>query len=307
MLVSGAEDIVVTGGGGWLGKATLEMLESAFGPDLASRVHVYGSSGRWLRLRSGAGLEVQPLEALSRLEVDEHLLVHFAFATRERVAELGIGSYIAGNQEISHIVGSHVRISHPSGVMAVSSGAVYLGDELETNPYGVLKGRDERMFFELAREARGANAQRLVIPRLFNLAGPFLNKPDHYVLGSIIEDIIRGGPIRLSAAKPVIRSYVHVADLVELCFAIMVGDGPVPDGPFDTAGERAVEVGELAQIVAQVLGRPDTLIERPPVDDTEPDRYVGNGTVMHALAEANGLDLKDLTRQIEDTAHFMGS
>src|SRR5664280_2746339 len=307
LLVESGLQVVITGASGWLGQATLEMLDSTFGPALPSKVHAYSSTARDLTLRSGTELQARPLEELPGRKVGPHLLAHYAFTTREFVPQFGAADYVRRNEEITGVVANHLVARSPKGIVTLSSGAVYLGDDLEANPYGVLKAKDERLFMNLARESADVANIRLVIPRLFNLAGPFLNKPDRYVLGSVIEYVLRGGPIRLSAARPVFRSYVHVADLVDLCFAILLGDGPVPDGPLDTAGEREVEVGELAEIVARTLGRPDIPIERPPIDPTNPDRYVGDGTMMHNLARDFGLKLKDLVQQIEDTARFMGA
>ncbi len=303
-LVDSGLDVVVTGGGGWLGQATLEMLESWLGPEMASRTHVFASNRRSMTLRSGTRLEVHPLGELSRLEIGPHVLAHYAFATRELVSELGPTDYVARNGEITEGVLAHVRRSRPMGIVIPSSGAVYRGDDLATNPYGVLKARDEQRFGEAAREA---GSPRLVIPRVFNLAGPFLNKPDHYVLGSIIRDIAAGGPIRLSATGPVVRSYVHVRDLIDLSFAMMVGEGPVPTEAFDTAGERDIEVGELAELTASVLGASGVEIQRPLADGTPPDRYVGDPTVITLLAGLYAIEMKTLPRQIEDTARYMGA
>ncbi|MGD0395075.1 MAG: hypothetical protein ABSC41_20835, partial [Acidimicrobiales bacterium] len=99
-LVESELDVVVTGGGGWLGRATIEMLESTLGSDTATRVHVFASSRRSMRLRSGTELEVLPLRELPRLNIGPHLLAHFAFATREQVSRLGNAQYIARNEEI---------------------------------------------------------------------------------------------------------------------------------------------------------------------------------------------------------------
>lgn len=304
-LIESGLDVVVTGGGGWLGQATLEMLESSLGAQLASRTHVFASSRRSMKLRSGTRLEVYPLNELSRLKIGPHLLTHFAFATREFVAQLGVAEYIARNEEITELVTGHVAKSRPVGMLVLSSGAVYLGEDLATNPYGVLKRRDERQFRKAAEESGGVGpTPRAVIPRLFNLAGPFLNKPD-YVLGSIIRDIALGGPIQLHATHPVVRSYVHVGDLVDLAFAIMMGEGPMPLEAFDTAGEREVEVGELAELAASLLGEPGIEIRRPPLDDTPADRYVGDSAVISSLARAYGIEMRALSIQIEDTARYM--
>jgi UDP-glucuronate decarboxylase len=300
-------DVVVTGGGGWLGLATLEMLESSLGEHFVSRVHVFASDRRTVRLRSGIGVDVSPLAELSKLSVGPHLLAHYAFATRELISRLGLADYVARNEEISQTVAGHVARTRPVGMVILSSGAVYLGDELATNPYGVLKARDERRFLDAVGEAcKGEPAPRVVIPRLFNLSGPYLNKPSHYVLGSIIRDIGRGGPIELQATHPVVRSYVHVRDLVELAFAIMLGDGPTPIGPFDTAGEREIEVSQLAELAASVLGKPGIEIRRPSINDSTPDRYVGDSARIDSLCRAYQVEMRGLPRQIEDTAAFMG-
>jgi nucleoside-diphosphate-sugar epimerase len=307
-LLESGLDVVVTGGGGWLGQATLEMLDSSFGPHLASRVHVFASSRRSMTLRSGTQLEVLPLRELPRLRVGPHLLTHYAFATRELAAQLGASEYIARNEEITAMVAVHVTRSQPVGMVVLSSGAVYLGDDLSANPYGVLKARDERHFLDLAEGMGGKGpTPRIVVPRLFNLAGPFLNKPDHYVLGSIINDIARGGPIRLHAARPVVRSYVHVCDLVELVFAMIMGEGPMPHVAFDTAGECEVEVGELAELAASVLGEPGMPIRRPPLDGSATDRYVGDSTIIDSLAKSYGMTMQPLSRQVEDTARYLGT
>jgi UDP-glucuronate decarboxylase len=299
-------EVVVTGARGWLGRATVDMLESALGGEFRARVHLYGSSGGRLYLRSGERVGVRPLAELPGLRPGPHLLVHYAFATRERVDELGLEDYLVANRGITDRVADYLELTTPTGMLVTSSGAVYLGDVETSNPYGVLKAQDERIFSELVGGTTGG-ATRLLIPRLFNLSGPFLNKPDRYVLGSVINDILAGGPIRLSAVRPVYRSYVHVEDLVDLCFAMMLSGSPVPEAPFDTAGEVEVEVGELAAIAARVLGHPDMVIERSMVEDADPDRYVGDGATMHRMAVECGIELKGLDRQITDTARYLGA
>jgi UDP-glucuronate decarboxylase len=305
LLVESGLEVVVTGAGGWLGQATLEMLDSAFGPRSESRMHVFASSPRTMSLRSGTQVDVFPLQDISQLSVGPHLLAHYAFTTREFVSQLGVEPYIARNEELTDLVATHILRTRPTGILNLSSGAVYLGDDIAANPYGVLKARDERRFFAMAQEMGSVGSSpRVVIPRLFNLSGPFLNKAD-YVLGSIIKDIGRGGPIHLHATKSVVRSYVHVGDLVNLAFAMMLGDGPLPLEAFDTAGEREIEVGELAELSAAVLGHPGMEILRPPFDGGPEDRYVGDPSTLRSLARSYGVEFQLLSQQIRDTAHYL--
>ena len=99
------------------------------------------------------------------------------------------------------------------------------------------------------------------------------------------------------------RSYVHVTDLVRLMLAVATTPGP--SVRFDTAGERTLEVGELAEQVRTVLHRPDLPIERS-WDATAPaDRYVGDGTEMRRLADVHGIRFRVLDDQIADTAEYL--
>jgi UDP-glucuronate decarboxylase len=306
-LVDSEFQVVVTGAGGWLGQATMEMLEGALGPRIGSLVHAFGSTPKTMLLRSGRRVTVHSLAHLSQLRLGPHLVVHLAFSTREHANEMNLKRYVESNREITNAVDSHLSKQMPAGLFMPSSGAVYLGGELATNPYGVLKLEEEQRLSQLSGEGFGGKSRcRTVISRLFNLSGPFLNKPEIYALGSILTDIGMGGPIRIRADHQVIRSYVHVADLIELAFALMLGDGPLPVQPFDTAGEREIEVGELAELAIDMVGGPPMMIERPPLEDSRIDRYVGDGTVMHQLALEYGIALTPLPQQVRDTAHYMG-
>src|SRR4051812_12421671 len=87
-LVRSGLDLIVTGGGGWLGQATLEMLDSCLGEALRSRVHVFGSHTRELRLRSGRSILCRVLTELGAVSPRPCLVLHYAFLTRDRVADM---------------------------------------------------------------------------------------------------------------------------------------------------------------------------------------------------------------------------
>ena len=309
-LVDSDLGVVVTGGGGWLGRATLEMLDGALGPGLTSKVRVFGSSSRRMTLRSGQSIAVEPMGQLADQDPRRRtpqLLAHYAFVTREHAGTQSLSAYVDTNRAISDVAVDLVAREETVGVFVPSSGAVYGPDrttqeDLDANPYGALKLVDERRF---SRFAGGPTSRRVVVSRVFNLAGPFLNKPDLYALGAILTDIERGGPIRIRAARPVIRSYVHVQDLVELAFAAMLGLITVPDHPFDTAGEIEVELTELAELATTVLGCPGMPVERPPLTETPDDRYLGDRTALARMATEHGMALRLLPVQIKDTADYL--
>lgn len=300
--------IIVTGGGGWIGQATLEMLESAFGDDMAARVAVFGSSDRDLVLRSGRRLPCRELRRLAASPAPT-LFAHCAFLTKDRLQDQSVQSFVAANRKISDTVMAVVESSDARGLFVPSSGAVYkkgthdLDTDLEKNAYGVMKIADEKRFGEIAVR-RGIP---LCMPRLFNLAGPFINKHELYALASMIAAVLKGEPIMIRAAHKVVRSYIHVADLVALAFAMMLEPAPDDQPIFDTAGEENLEMGDLAECVRRVLGRPDLPIHRPEQVQGRDDIYVGDGAAMRRMMQAHGLALSSFEKQIRDTADYMRS
>jgi nucleoside-diphosphate-sugar epimerase len=297
----------VVGATGWLGQATLDILDSVLGSQFVQRVIALGSHGREIKLRTGRTVRIHALDNLVNLPADKrYAFLHYAFLTRDKVPTCSHDDYVANNAAITDTVTHTIAARKTIGLFIPSSGAVYrkdgtVDDNLTANPYGVLKLRDEAHFAQLA----GQEGFPLAIIRLFNLAGPYINKVNTYALSSIILDVLRGGPVTLRASHPVIRSYVSILDVIDLALCTLSDcEHPIAK-PFDTAGEREIELGELAQLCATVLGRPDIRIERPPPRQEPADRYVGDGAVMHARAALYGKALAPLPDQINNTADFL--
>ena len=306
-------EIILTGGGGWIGQAALEMLEAALGDTLVTRVRVYGSSARDLTFRSGRKIPCQYLEKLvssgGGLGNGPKLFFHCAFLTKDRLQDQSIDAFIAGNKAISHVVAGAIESCDARGLFMPSSGAVYkkgshiLDDDMQANPYGVMKRHDEERFVKLAMSKK----MPVCIPRLFNLAGPFINKIELYALASMITSCQSGQGITIRAPHRVIRSYIHVADLVTLGFDMLLNPKSDDVPVFDTAGEVALELSELADAIRNVLGKPETIIHRPDVALDKDDRYVGDGTQFARMMNAHGLTMRDINVQIRDTANYLAN
>jgi nucleoside-diphosphate-sugar epimerase len=296
--------IVVTGGGGWLGRAALEILDGVYGADLPRRVAVFGTRARTLALRSGRCVATRRFAQIEDVEWRNPLVLHFAYLPRGFAARMPLAAYIAVNRELSDAVAALVARRGARGLLLPSSGAVYregrqLQYHLADNPYGALKLDDEARFADLARQFGFPAA----VFRIFNLSGPFMTHVDHYALGSILRDITAGRPIVIRAAHPVIRAYTPVGDLLTLGLSVLVrGEGV---GPLDTRSEPAVEIGDLARLACRLLGRRDLAICRPAYEAGEPDVYVGDGRQYDALAKSTGLASRTLDDQILDTAAYL--
>ncbi|HEX8413489.1 MAG TPA: NAD-dependent epimerase/dehydratase family protein, partial [Sphingomicrobium sp.] len=287
--------IVITGANGWIGRAALEMLHDTLGAAaFGSRVVPLGSAARSLTLRSGLTVTQHPLADIAQLPKRPTLLLHTAFLTLDRAKAMAEASYIAANEEIRAMVLAAVE---PIGVTATflpSSGAVYADGDCSAamQLYGRLKMDDEAAF---------ASAGRTIVARVFNLSGRHINKHSSYALASFINDALAGRPITIQADKPVVRSYVPVADLLSVAVGLLT-DGSMP-APFDTAGPAPIEIGEVAEVVASVVGCTD--IVRPQLSAGAPDRYVGNRDAYASHLATQQVSETSFASQIGHTADFL--
>lgn len=287
--------ILLTGTGGWLGQAMLEMLDGVFEEALPARVIAFSTAPEPLRLRSGRIFTPLAFAELENYRLPSSLIFHFAFLTRGHAQA---PDYIAINRGISQTLQAFIARNGTAGIFIPSSGAAYAPD-LAQNPYGALKLEDEQVFSALAWRLGFPAA----IIRIFNLAGPFINNPRGYALASIILDLLAGAPVRLTAARPVLRSYTHVGDVLNIAAALLLHRLDVP--VFDTAGEQDIEIGALATRAGKLLGAAEVSILRPAWENAEPDHYVGNFAAYQNAARLAGVELLGLDRQILDTAAYM--
>ncbi len=299
---------VITGATGWLGQALLALLSETCGEVLEQRVLLGGSVSRQITAPDGRNFPVHALDELV-LHLDDRpvMLFHFAFLTKDKVGRLSDTNYVAYNKQIASVIGELATKSCVKGIVLASSGAVY--DHLEeksrddsANLYGRLKFEDEQLFGDICERRRIP----LVIPRIFNLAGPYINKFQSYALSSIIVNVLRGQAVNLKASHKVWRSYVHVRDVLKLSLSLLQ-DRNTGTLLFDTAGEEVVELGELALRTCLELGRPDIGINRPELVSTTEDRYVGDGTLFQHLLKTHGIQPNSLSTQIRDSAEWIAA
>ncbi len=300
-LVDGDRHIAITGAGGWIGLATLDLLERILGTNFSSRVSCYGSAPRLLSFGGGRQIRQRALSDLQTLDAERVCVLHFAFQTKERAELMSEADYRAANRAIADTVLVALDRIGAERVFVASSGAASKTDDPTASPamrlYGQLKRDDEDRFADWAK----SRAKRAVIGRIFNITGPYINKHQAYAMASFILDTLAGRPIAVRAPREVIRSYVAIREVMALIGALL---DDAPDGVvrFDSGGE-AMELGEVAQVVDQVLGGYG--VDRAAVTDPVPDRYVGDGTRYAKLLSEYGITPVPLDRQIVETAAYL--
>jgi nucleoside-diphosphate-sugar epimerase len=296
--------IVVTGAGGWIGKATLELLWNELGPEVfGQRVVAFGSATRTIDLGNGRTVEQRALGDVGLLPTEPSLVLHLAFLTKDRVAGMDEADYRRSNRALSQSVLEALDVIDARAVFVASSGAAAVADDLSASPamrlYGSLKKADEEAFARWAQE-RG---RRAVIARIFALSGPHINKHENYALASFVKDALAGRAIAIRSGFPVFRSYVAIRELMSLVFALML-DGDSGMVRFDTGGER-LEMQRIAEIVSETLG--PVAIGRPALRTDPVDEYVGSDAAYRQLLAKYGIEHLPFRQQVAETAAFFTS
>ncbi|WP_309610218.1 NAD(P)-dependent oxidoreductase [Sphingomonas sp.] len=291
-----SQRIVITGAGGWLGLATLELLHDALGDALPDRVHCFGASSRTLTLRSGAAVHQQPLARLADLDERPTLLLHLAFLTKDRAEAMDEAAYRSANRALSDLVLENLDRFGAKSVFVASSGAARFADDPAKSPamrlYGELKRNDEDAFSAWA----GASGNRAVVTRIFNIAGPHINKLQSYALSALMLEAMAGRPIAVRAPHRVVRGYVAIRELMSLVFALLLGPLPAVIR-FDTGGEP-MELAEVAEAIASLTGGHAV---RAALTNAAEDRYVGDRTAYDRLLAGHEIAKVTFTEQLEET------
>lgn len=292
--------IVVTGAGGWIGRAALDLLIELFGEAFDERVTCFGTSARDIVLRSGRLVAQRPLAELGSLPPRPTTCLHLAFLTRERAEEMDGAAYRAANMALREQVIAALDSIGVDRLFVASSGAAYQAADLAAPDalrlYGEMKLADETGFADWA-ERTGARA---VICRIFTLSGPYINKVEHYALGSFICQAMSAGRITVNARVPVMRSYVAIRELLAVVFGALL-DAKQPVTRFDSGGEL-VEIGALASRIGDAMRVP---VDRPPLRDEPGSLYFGDIAWYNKLRDKLDIPPVPLDQQIAETADYL--
>lgn len=283
------QNITITGATGWLGLALQDILHNTCGSSIFEHVQLYGSHSRIILGPDGHERVIRPLSDLAHADLRGHLVFHFAALTRDRLSAVSADDFRAASRAIDDTVLKAMERTPPHAVFVASSGAAALHDE----PYANAKREQERRFLRTGVPTLAG--------RLYNLAGPYINKLNGYALSSCIVQARDAGRIVLNADHPVYRSYAHVGDVLSLMLAALQ-TGAGRDVPFDLAGDQVVELRDVATAVAQHL--PAT-ISRPACDEAWVNQYVGDPQALQDWAAQFGHALRPFAVQVADTVRFL--
>ena len=283
--------VAITGASGWIGSALVHFLLQASPSTTPIPLRLFGSRSRMLEI-AGHRLPVEALCDAAPLGGGDWLIVHLA------VLGGGPNGLKTANDALLDQAFCLAQTGSVRRFVYASSGAVY---QTEGSPKKRAYSEMKRMQEDAVQAWAGRAGAPILIPRIFNVGGPYINHVQNYALGDFIQQALARGVIEIEARQTVIRSYVHLFEFARVLFDLAVTgeDGLV----FDTAGTEVVEMAGLAQAVGRALGL-DLEIRRPPIEPGE-DRYVGDGDTYQAALARSGVEPIGLDRIISDTADYL--
>lgn len=290
---------VVTGPTGWIGQAVVSHLARRIGPDWRDRVELFASSERRWEAPDGRPACLRALQSVRARDLDGVFVVHLAHPGRERAQELGPAPFWETSRAIDGALLRALELARPSALLVASSGAAAGAERgQDQHPYAVSKLQQERDFAAWSVRSRVP----LRLARIWTVAGPHMTKASHYALGDFATSAISRGVVDVRTPSPVVRSYLHVRDLAVL--ALEAPWSRTGGAPVDLCGEREVEVGELAEVVASAVtartGR-DVCVRRARRVSSPPQVYLGDPRWVREAAARLGEPLADLEQQVADT------
>jgi UDP-glucuronate decarboxylase len=304
-IINSNDTFVITGTNGWIAKALLEILHIYLGEQFNKRVIACSNSTDSITLQDGTIIECYPFNNINDLASDRtYKMFHFAFLTKEKANKMTAEDYISSNLGIRDIVADFIKNKRLSGMIYASSGAVYntdksLCNDIAKNPYGFLKVQDEIFFTELSKQYNF----NLVIPRIFNIAGPYINKWQDYAISDFIMQAKQSNQINISAKANVYRSYIHVCDLANLLLLTSY-DVDEQNIIFDTLGTEIIEMDDLANEIANQIDN-GTIISRSKDSNISDNAYYGDGKIQARLLEKYNYNIYGMQRIINDTITYL--
>jgi nucleoside-diphosphate-sugar epimerase len=296
---------VLTGPTGWIGRALLAMLHDAGDPDRLApgeSLTLFGSRACSVATPAGIELPVRPLAQISGADVDGAHVIHLSFLTKDKVEQYGDAEFRRINTGIDDAVLAALQEAHPASVFVASSGAAGLAESgHDTNPYGLAKLEQEARYLNYAQ----ANDVPALCGRIFNIAGPHINKLEAYAVSNFAMQALRGEPIRIEAAIPVFRTFLHVEDLCRMILRSARQRISRPQ-PIDLCGRELLEMQDIAALVVAEIGD-QIAIERPELNLLKKSSYIGDATDSRILSMQLEIAMKAAPVQVRDTVDWIRS
>lgn len=283
------ERVAILGASGWVGKTAGRVFD-----DLGAEVLRFASNSRTEYL-DGKPLEYHAFDISKIRRFRPTLVIDAAFITREKLRGASLGSYVEANKSLIKQALEVQRLPSLEKFIGVSSGAAVphlkeASPNVCLDPYGVLKAAYEKRLKENP-ELR----LKTTIARIWSVSGDLVTKPSLFAFSNLVEQA-QAGIISIVAQHEVWRRYVDLEDYLK----VAIFASPAHDRVIESGGEL-VEIGQLAELILEVMGRPQ-MIKRQPIAALPADNYFSDGISWQECLEQLKFEPRSIKEQVSRVA-----
>jgi nucleoside-diphosphate-sugar epimerase len=283
---------IIYGANGWLGRSALKsIIDNCSNPD-SSKILLIGSRA------SAVEIEGRVFQILEQGQAFQHIrenssFYNAAFLRKEKLAALGFGGYVNGNNSISNYAESVISSKRLSSFINISSGAARAFDlvkkSIDVEPYGYLKHFWEKRFVNACQEKQTQS----INCRVYSVSGRYINEFKNLALTSFISQAKEKKRIEVKSPKT-LRTLIDAVDLAHVLHKLT---NEKCDFNIDSGGQL-VSLSELAESVAKALDLTSENIEEGTERSLD---YFGDYEKFNSLANRLDVEIKNLDSQVEET------
>lgn len=288
------ERVVLLGASGWVGQTASRILKSR-----NCDVMLVASSEKSMIIDDQLAW-FKPFNFNAIEEFEPTLVVDSAFITRERLSDFQVSDYVHANEILIQQALWSQSLPSVEMFIGISSGAAlpFLGDgpsDPKDDIYGWLKATYESQLLENERLR-----DKTKVARVWSVSGDLVTKPSIFAFSNLIQQALSGS-IKISSAHEVWRRYVDVEDVLK----VVLSAEPDSSRVIESGGDL-VEIGQLAELVFEVIGAPAS-IERSSSQTREEDCYFSNNLSWENAINQIGYKPKTIREQIAHVARSFAS
>ena len=289
---------MITGASGWIGRATLEYFYKIFQDGIEKFIFPISASQKNIKLSNNFSIKTYDYQ-YNFDKNKAYVILHYSYPTKARLETLSDDEFNKNCQQIKTSISKIIQNYQIKSLIFPSSGAIYN----QNNLYAKNKIDDELYFLELSEKYNF----NIMIPRIFNIGGPFINQPQIYALNNFILQTKANKKIIINANNDVFRSYVHVNNLIDLFFKWLIDKDKETPLIFDISHPNKIEIKKLAEKICEVLKINCEIISPNYNSQNLSDDYVGDSAKIMSLCKKYQIDLADLDQIILDTNLFLNN
>jgi nucleoside-diphosphate-sugar epimerase len=289
----------ITGSTGWLGKELIFSLLDRGCIQSLDEILLYSSTERLVDFGKFGKKESFAFLGSDFSEISEvEYFVHLSFLTRNLVQKYGLNRYIQINQNLTNQAVNFIERTQPLFVSSVSSGAVYsqnsheLENDIQRNPYGFLKVREE----ELLREICTIHSSNLSIGRLWGATGRYMPVNVAYAISDLIVQALTKKSIQIHSPRQVFRRYCDSSEFLR----VLLECSTVNEFNLFDSGGPLIEIKELATRIMRELDIGGNIEQNLDVS-LGVDDYYARSDSFEVLANGFGVSISGISDQIKRT------